>query len=89
MTQHVVLQVHIHGAGERIRHHERRRSEEVHLHFRMHAAFEVAIAGEHRGGDDIAGLDARGNFRLQRAGIADAGGAAVADDIEADGLERG
>jgi hypothetical protein len=45
-------------AGERVRDDERRRGEVVHLHLRMHAAFEVAVAREHRGADDVAGLHA-------------------------------
>ena len=38
----------------RVRDDERRRREEVHLHLRMDATFEVAVAGQHGAGDDVA-----------------------------------
>jgi len=53
----------------------------------MHAAVEVAIAREYRAADQVGGFDGRGDFRLERAGIADAGGAAVAHQIKADAGE--
>ena len=40
----VLRQVDVHGAGDRIGDHQRRRCQVVHLHFGMHAAFEVAVA---------------------------------------------
>ncbi len=58
------VQVDVHRAGERVGHDQRRRGEEVHLHFRMHAALEVAVAGQHGGRDDVAGLDAVGDLGL-------------------------
>ena len=86
-AQRLGRQIEIQRAGERIGNDERRRGEEVHLHFRMHAAFEVAIAGQHRARDHIACLHGIGDLRLQRTGVADAGRAAVADRIEADRFE--
>ena len=38
----------------------------------MDSALEVAVAGEHGAGDDIAGFDGFGDFRLQGTGVADA-----------------
>ncbi len=70
--------------GEGIGDHERRRGEEVHPHLGMHPALEVAVAGEHRAGRDVTGLHAGGDLRLERPGVADAGGAAVAHEVEAD-----
>ena len=51
------------------------------------AAFEVAVAGQHRRGDQIVLVDGLGDFLRQRSGIADAGGAAEADQIEAELVE--
>jgi hypothetical protein len=51
------------------------------------AAFEVAVAGEDGDGDELVVLDGVDDRIRQRAGIADAGGAAVADGVEADGVQ--
>ncbi len=42
------------AAGERVGDDERRRREVVRADFGVDAAFEVAVAGEHRGDDEIA-----------------------------------
>ena len=57
------------------------------LHERVNTAFKIAIAREHTGANDIVTRDGVGDLRFQRAGITDAGGAAVADRVEADSLE--
>ena len=49
----------------------------------MHAGLEVAVPGEHGGGDDVLAFDDIFNASVERAGVADAGGAAVADGLEA------
>ena len=54
----------------------------------MHPPFKVAIAGEHRGHHEVAFGDGRRNGLRQGPRIADAGGAAVAHQIEAQGIER-
>ena len=77
----------IHRAGDRIGDHQRRRGEIVGAHVGVDAAFEVAIAREHRGGDQIVLVDRLGDFLRQRTGIADAGGAAEADQVEAERVE--
>ena len=81
-------EVFLHGAGERVGDDERRRGEVVGLHVGRDAAFEVAIAGEDGGGDEAVLVDGLRDGGAQRAGISDAGGAAEADDVEADGVER-
>ena len=55
----------------------------------MDARLEVAVAGEHRGADQVVLHDGLLDRLRQRAGIADAGGAAVADDVEAELLQVG
>ena len=77
----------IHRAGERIGDHERRRSEIIGAHVGVDAAFEIAIARQHRRGDQIIVVDRLGILRRQRTGIADAGRAAEADEIEAELVE--
>ena len=77
-----VRQIDVDAAGQRIRHNQRRRRKIVRLHQRIDAAFEVAVAAEHRRDDQVFLLHGlRDGFR-QRAAVADAGGAAVADQIE-------
>ncbi len=76
-----------HGARQRIGDDQRRRGQIVGLHVRADAAFEVAVARQHGGGDDAVVVDRLRNLFRQRAGIADAGGAAEADQVEADLVE--
>ena len=71
-----------HLAQQRIGHDQRRRGQIVGAHVGMHAALEIAVAGEHRGGDQLVVLDRVGDRVVQRAGVADAGGAAVADRLK-------
>ena len=53
----------------------------------MHAAFEVAVARKHARNAQIAFLDRCFDFFGQRSAVTDAGSAAVADGVEADGIE--
>ncbi len=84
-----LVEIHLHRAGERVGDDERRRGEIVRLHVGADAAFEVAVAGQHGGGDEAVLVDRLGDLRRQRAGVADAGGAAEADEIEAELVEVG
>ena len=77
----------VHRAGERVGDDQRRRGEIVRAHVGVDAAFEIAIARQHRGGDQIVLVDRLGDLLRQRTGIADAGGAAEADQIEAERVE--
>ncbi len=53
------------------------------------AAFEVAIAAEHGADDQVALGDGFADLGDKRAGVADAGGAAVADEVELQLVEIG
>ncbi len=79
--------VDVHRAGDRVGDDQRRRGEIVRAHVGVDAAFEVAVAGQHRGGDQIVLVDRFGDFLRQRPGVADAGGAAEADQVEAERVE--
>ena len=54
----------------------------------MDAAFEVAIAAEHRDGDEIVVFDGGADGVGKRAAVADARRAAVADEIEFQFIEK-
>ena len=82
-----MVEILAHRAGERIGDDQRRRGEIVGARLRIDAALEVAVAGEHRGDDEILVVDGVGDLLGQRAGVADAGGAAVADEVEAERVE--
>ena len=82
VAQRFVGQVDVDRAGQRVGDHQRRRGEVVHLHLGVDAAFEVAVAREHRGHGQVVLGNAAGHRLGQRAGVADAGGAAVADHVE-------
>ena len=74
-------------ALERISDHQRRRSEIVGAAVGRHAAFEIAVAGEDADRDQVLLVDRLADRLRQRARIADAGRAAVADEVEAERVE--
>ena len=76
-----------HRALQRIGHHQRRRREEVRANVGRNAAFEIAIARQDRGGNDVVVVDSLADRFGERAAVADAGRAAIADEIEADRVE--
>jgi hypothetical protein len=78
-----------HIAEQRVGDHQRRAGEVVGAHVGVHAALEIAVAGEHRDGDQLVVLDGVDDGVVQRAGIADAGGAAIADGVEAERVQIG
>ena len=78
-----------HAAGERVRDDERGRGEIVGLDGRVDAPLEVAVARQHRGDDQVAGVDRGVDPVVDRAGVADARGAAVPDEVEAEPVEVG
>ena len=86
-AERVLGDVHQQRTGDGIGDDQRRRGQVVGAHVRVDAALEVAIAGQHRAGDQVAIGDGLGDFLRQRAGVADAGCAAVADEVEAEGVE--
>ena len=73
------FEVEVHRAGERVGDDQRRGGQVVHLDVRADAAFEVAVSGQHGGDGQVVGVDRLGDLGQQRAGVADAGGAAEAD----------
>ena len=75
--------------GQRIRDHQHGRRQIVGPHEWMDARFEVPVAAEDGGRHQLLLDDALGDGRRDGAGIADAGGAAVADDVEAQRLQIG
>ena len=80
----LAAQVALGVAGEREGDHQRRRHDEAEVEVGMHAAGEVAVARQHRDRMARAVRRAPRGSARQRAGVADAGRAAVADDVEAE-----
>ena len=74
-------------ALERIGDDQRRRGEIIGAAVGRHAALEIAVARQHRADDQILVGDRLGDRLGQRARIADAGRAAIADEVEADGVQ--
>jgi hypothetical protein len=54
----------------------------------MDPALEVAVAGQHRRHNKVVRLDRPGDRVVERAGVADAGRAAIAGQGEAEILQR-
>jgi len=88
-AERLVREVPVHLARERVRDDERRRGEVVHLDQRVDAPLEVAVAREDARDDEVARAHGLGHRLGQRARVADARRAAVADEVEAEGLEVG
>ena len=87
LAERLGLEVEVHGAGERVGDDQRRGGQVVHLHVGGDAALEVAVAREHRGHREVVVVDGLRDGVRQRTGVADAGGAAVADQEEAQLLQ--
>ncbi len=81
-AQHVLLDVEANGAGDRVRHHQRRRGQERLLGVGMDAPVEIAVARQHRGRIQVALDHFALDRRIQRAAHAVAGGAGETDDAE-------
>ena len=81
------VEVDVHRAGERVGDTQRRRREVVHLHVGVDPALEVAVARQHRDDREVGVVDDLGDLGRQRAAVADAGRAAVADEVEAELVE--
>ena len=82
-----VVEVQVHRPGQRVGDDQRRRGEVVHLDVGVDPALEVAVAGQHRDDREVVLADRGRDLLGQRAGVADAGGAAVADQVEAELLQ--
>ena len=83
----IFAEIEVDASGQGEGDHQRRRHQVVGAHFGIDAAFEIPIAGEHRSDDQVFLVDRFGDLFRQRPGVADAGGAAVSDDVELDFLE--
>ena len=80
-------QVKVYRAGQRIGHHQRRRGQVVGPHRGVDAPLEVAVAAQHRRGDQVFFLDGLRDHLWHRAAVADAGGAAIAHGVKAQGFQ--
>ena len=80
-AERLFFQIDVDAPRQREGDDERRRHQEIRFHERMNARLEIAVAGKHARRDEIAFADRGLDFRRERPGIADAGRAAVADDL--------
>jgi hypothetical protein len=80
-------EVEIHRACKRIRDHERRGGQVVHLHVGVDPALEVAIARVHRDHGKIVRTNSGTDLVDDRPRVADTGSAAVADQVEPELLQ--
>ena len=80
-------EVDVHPAGQRVGDDQRRAGQVVGLDVLVDPALEVAVAGEHGADGEVLLGDRRRDLLGQRAGVADAGGAAVADQVELERVE--
>ena len=87
LAKRFARQVDVDPPGQRERHDERRRHQEIAAHVLVHARLEVAVAGEHRGDNEVVVEDRLLDLGVERAGVADAGCAAIANEVEAKPVE--
>jgi len=86
-AERIGREVDAHAAGERVGDDQRGRGEVVRLDGRMDASLEVPVARQHRGDDQVARVDRGVDPVVDRPGVADARGAAVPDQVEAEPVQ--
>ena len=82
-----VVRVQIHRAGQRVGDDERRRCQVVGADLLLDAAFEISVAAQHGRDNQAARVDLGRYIVRQRAAVADARRAAVADENETELIE--
>ena len=83
--QHIVVEIDVHGASDRVDHHQRRAGQVVHLDVGADATLEVTVAGEYCRDGQIVLVDGGRDLGDERTSVTDTGGAAVADQVESHG----
>ena len=78
-------EVGVDGPGQGVGHHQRRRGEVVEADVGVDAPLEVAVARQHGGHRQVALSHRLGHIAEQRPGVADAGRAPEADQVEPEG----
>ncbi len=81
-SERIGREVDVDPTGERERHDERRGGQVAGPRERMDPTLEVAVARQDGGDDEVVGLDGLGDRCVERPGVADAGRAAVAGQVE-------
>ena len=87
LADRLLRQIDIDPTSERERDDQRRAHQEIRLDALMDARFEIAIARKHRSRDEIVAGNGLFDCGIERAGVADACRAAVADNVEAELIE--
>ena len=87
LAERVVVEVDVHRAGERVGDAQGGRGQVVHLHVGVDPALEVAVAREDRDDGEVLGVNDVRDLVGQRPAVADAGRAAVADEVKAELVE--
>ena len=88
-AERILGEIEIDAAGEGEGDDEGWGHEKVGLHRGVNAGLEVPVAGKDAGGNEVVLGDGFFHGGRERAGVADAGGAAVADKVEAELIEEG
>ena len=87
LADRVAREIDMNSAGQRERDNQRRRHQKIRLDVLMHARFEISISRKDRSCNQIVFVDRLLDIRMQRSGVADAGGATVADKVESELIE--
>jgi hypothetical protein len=88
LAERLLSQIQVHPTGEGVGHHERGGSEVVRANVRIDASLEVPVSRENGADDQVLLLDRARDRVGEWAAVPDAGRAAVADQVEAELLER-
>src|SRR5262245_28443506 len=81
--ERLVVNVDVHPAGQGVSDDQRWGGEVIGPHFGMDASLKIAVAAQHRGDNEIVLLDGFRYRQRERAAVADASRAAVADQEKA------
>ena len=82
-AERLVVQIDVHRPRQRVGDAQRRRREVVHLDVGVDPSLEVPVARQDRNDGQVLGLHDIGDLGRQRPGVADAGRAPIADQVEA------
>jgi len=82
LAYRLVVQVDVHPTGEGVRHNERRRRQVIRSDFRLDPAFEIAVAAQDSGNNQVVLFNRLGDRGGQRAAVADQVRAAVTHEMD-------
>ena len=87
LGERVAGKINVNSARQGKGHHQRRRHQKIRLDVLVHPRLEIPVSRKNGRGNQVILVDRFLDVWMQRPGVADAGGAAVADEIKPELVE--